>query len=134
MRTSQAVKILEKHKKVIENPNYDSDFLWQQESLSYIEKFLGKDTNEYRMMNSFHFPTIEERDYDAKLQAIRHLLITSITQAISVLRNVGIKREYHNILCRYSDKELIAGAISVAVVIFSAGFGLAKFLTVCPNI
>jgi len=50
------------------------------------------------------------------------------------VQNVGIKREYHNFLCRFTDKEIIAGAIAIVTAVFGAGFALAKFLTVCPNI
>jgi hypothetical protein len=85
-------------------------------------------------MNSFQFPGIQDGQYDAKLLAIRHALLRIIEQAMLMVQNVGIKREYHYFPCQFSDKEVIAGSIAITTAVFGAGFAVAKFLAVCPNI
>jgi len=134
MRNSTALAVLGRHKAILETPGYDSYYIWQQQALSYIERFLGAESGEYLRMNSFRFPGIGEPKHEEKLLVIRHALLSIIEQAIQTVQNVGIKRVYHNFLCRFSDKEIIGGAIAIVTAVFGAGFALAKFLTVCPNI
>ena len=134
MRNKKALTVLLDHKAILDHPGYDEYYIWQQQALSYLDRFLGKESGEYKRMNSFQFPGIHDGQYDAKLLAIRHALLTIIEQAIQTVRNVGIQREYHNFLCRFSDKEIIGGSIAIITTAFGLGYALAKLLNVCPNI
>ena len=128
MRNDKALTVLRNHKTLFENPDYDSYYIWQQQSLSYIERFLGKESREFKLMDSIEFPNPYESDYNERTQLVRHILIRAIDQSIQTVNDVGIIEIYHNFLSRYSDKELIAGIIPVAIAIFTAGIFAAKYL------
>jgi len=134
MRDKKALSVLINHKAIIDAVDYDKLFLWQRQSLSYIERFLGKDSEEFRLMNSFTFPNYQDKDYDERLKVTKQLLQTAMEQSIQTVKNLGIVRVYHNFLCRYSDKELIAGILAVAGAIFGAGYAIANHLQHCPPV
>jgi len=112
-----SIIILGKHQNVIEDPKFDNCFLWQQQALSYIERFLGKDSIEYQLFLKPSFPNYPDPKYDDKLKVCKHVLLTAIKQSTETIKTIGIKREYHNFLCRYSDKELVTIMIAVALAI-----------------
>jgi len=128
MRNDKALALLKNHKMLFEDPDYESYYIWQQQGLSYIERFLGRESREFKLMDSVEFPNPYENDYNERIQLVRHILIRAIDQSIQTVQDVGIIEIYHNFLSRYSNKELIAGMIPIAAAIFTAGIFAAKFL------
>jgi len=128
MRNDKALALLKNHRMLFEDPDYDSYYIWQQQGLSYIERFLGRESREFKLMDSIEFPNPYESDYNERIQLVRHILIRAIDQSIQTIQDVGIIEIYHNFLSRYSDKELIAGIIPIAIAIFTAGIFVAKYL------
>jgi hypothetical protein len=128
MRNDKALAVLRNHRMLFEDPDYDSYYIWQQQGLSYIERFLGKESREFKLMDSIEFPNPYESDYNERIQLVKHILIRAIDQSIQTVQDVGIIEIYHNFLSRYSDKELIAGIVPIAIAIFAAGIFAAKYL------
>ncbi|HET9056092.1 MAG TPA: hypothetical protein VFN30_04515 [Chitinophagaceae bacterium] len=131
MRNKTALKILERHRGKLDDPNYDSYYVWHQQAISYVKNFLGEDSKEYELLNKITFPDYAKttpEGYKKDLQLLRHVLITNGNQIIETVRNLGIKRIYHNFLCRFTDKELIAGIVIAASAILGAGIFIGKLI------
>ena|ERR1700730_17806960 len=126
MNSKRALEVLKEHKALIDDEKYDKFFPWQQQAISYIDRFLGKESQEYEAITTVEFPPINSNARDLKL--LRHVLQTNIDQAITTISKIGVYRVYHNFLCKYSDKELISGIIAVAGVIFGAGYWVAGLI------
>ena len=126
MKNREALKILISQKLILEQPNFEKHYLWKQQTLVYIERFLGSDSIEYKMLYDTTFPSIQEKNYNHILDVIKHKFATVVNQSIETIKNIGIKRTYHNFLCRYSDKELITYGIGIVLAILSAGVFVGK--------
>ncbi len=122
MTNKKALTILENHRGKLDDANYDSFFLWQQQSVTYIKTFLGEDSNEYNRITTIKFPNrlqSTKEEYEKNLNLLRHALISISNQSIETVKNLGIKRVYHNFLCRFSNNELIAGIFAVATTLIT---------------
>jgi hypothetical protein len=129
MRNKKALEIVQNHRSKLDDPNYDSYYIWHQQAVSYVKTFLGEDSKEYELLNNVKFPSLigltkEERGKDLNL--LRHVLIMNGNQMVETIRNVGIKRIYHNFLCRFSDKELVAGIFAAVTTIVVVTIFIAK--------
>jgi hypothetical protein len=131
MTKRKAISILKKHRNKLATINiYDHYFLWERQALTYVGNFLGDDSESYRLISSFHFPDVQERNYDETISALKTRLLECMDQSIETLKNIGIKQTtYHNLFCRFSDKDLIYGSIGIASAIFTAGIFIGRWLS-----
>ncbi len=128
MTRKKAISILKKQKEKLFAINvYDDFYLWQQSSLDYITSFLGKDANAYSLIKSFKFPDMQEQKFDENIKVLKTKISECLNLAIENVENLGLKTKYHNRLCRYSDKELLAFAATSIVAIFTAGLFIGKW-------
>jgi hypothetical protein len=110
--------------------DYDHLYLWQREALTYVENLLGLESESYKLIQSFRFPTVQEENYDQTVAILKSRLEECMGQAIDTIANIGVlQKTYHNFLCRYSDKELLAYTIPIASAIFGAGVFIGRWLT-----
>jgi len=131
MRNKTALKILETHRGKLDDPNYDAYFVWREQAITYAKKFCGEDSKEYDQLNKMSFPDVRKttpEGYKNDLILVRHVLITYGNQMIETVRNLGIKRDYHNFLCKYSNKELIVGLIAAITAVIGIGVFIGKLI------
>jgi hypothetical protein len=133
MTRKKALLILRLHKgrlSPIAAHDYDHLYLWQREALTYVGTLLGVDSEPYKLIQSFQFPTVQEENYDRTIAILKSRLEECMNQAIETIKNIGVlQKTYHTFLCRYSDKELLAYIIPIASAIFGAGVFIGRWLT-----
>jgi hypothetical protein len=126
MTSKRALSILKEHRDILNDDKFDKFYPWHQQFISYVDGFLGKESNEYKLVTNFEYP--KQKPNKEELDLMKYVFQTHINQAIETITKVGIKRNYHNFLCRFSDKELIAGILASASVIFGAGYWAANLI------
>src|ERR1700676_1160225 len=110
MTSKRALVILREHRSILDDNKFDKFYPWHQQFITYVDRFFGKESQEYKLVTNFEYPKQKPTKQD--LELIRFVFQGHINQAIETITKVGIQRNYHNFFCRFSDKELIAGILA----------------------
>lgn len=93
--TKKAIRILEEQKDRLTSAR--NKHLVVMQTLDFVEKFLGKESNHYSLIKSFSsFPRIEDRHYDIKLKVSEESFAMCIDATIDTIRKIGLKKECRN--------------------------------------
>ena len=138
MTKKKAIEIITIQKQKLTVDTLHSDYLWLTQTLTYIDSFLGKDSEEYKMLDSFssvNYTTkyvgesIRPQQEETTQRANRLL-----DNVIDVISNIGIKQKAKDNFIKYIDNAHLAWLIPLLITgLITIGYGWGTYTTGYKN-
>ncbi len=111
MTKRQALKALKSQKLKLSKP---VGLIWNTQTLAYMEKIFGKESEQYRMFSGFRGISIESKDYDACVERLKILFDNWVED----VRNGLMKSEEETMFQKrlYQSLAFVSGAIALKVI------------------